>query len=236
MSTGPSETPAGHLGHGIALMCAAMLALACMDAISKHLASQYAVPQILAVRFWLFTVFAVLVLSRGRVRHALRTRHLGLQIARGLIITLEVAVFVLAFRHLPLAQAHAIAGIAPLLVTALAVVFLGERVSIRRWAAVGLGFIGLLIVVRPGFGALGPHALIPLFGALLWAVYQSLVRRSSADSAGTQMLYMALIGAVVMGGIAPFYWKAPDASGWCLLIALGVGLVLGLLLGGRRGR
>jgi drug/metabolite transporter (DMT)-like permease len=213
-----SDTPA----RGIALMCAAMLSLACMDAISKHLASDYSIPQMLAVRFVLFTLFAVLVLCRGKVVDALRTAHLGLQILRSLIICLEVAVFVFAFRYLPLADVHAIAGIAPLLVTGLAAVLLKERINRARWFAVCGGFLGLLVILRPGSGALGAAALIPLAGAVLWAVYQILVRLTSDDSPGTQMLYMAMVGTAVMCVLTPFYWVTPDAAGWAWLVALGV--------------
>ena len=209
-----------HMRRAVVLICLAMFALACMDAISKHLAQTYPISQMLAVRFWMFSGFALL-LCRGRIREALRTSHLGLQLLRGIVITFEVAVFVLAFKHLPLADAHAVAGIAPLLVTALAVPFLGERVGWRRWLAVAGGFAGLLIILRPGLAVFDSAALIPLIGALLWAIYQLLVRRTSDDSPSTLMLYMALIGAIVMSAIAPFYWITPDVEGWCFLFALG---------------
>ena len=151
-------------------MCSAMFVLACMDATSKHLSMHYPIAQILAVRFWLFTGFAVLVLSRGQFRDALRAEHFWLQIFRSLVIACEVAVFVLAFRYLPLAEVHAVAGVVPLLVTALSVPILGERVGIRRWLAVLAGFIGLLVILRPGLRVFDPVALIPLAGAGLRAI------------------------------------------------------------------
>jgi hypothetical protein len=80
-------------------MYAAMFVLACMHAMSKHLSMHYPIAQILAVRFWLFTGFAVLVLGRGQFRDALRAEHFWLQIVRSLVIACEVAVFVLAFRY-----------------------------------------------------------------------------------------------------------------------------------------
>lgn len=203
-------------------MLSAMLLMACMDAISKHLATQYSVPQILAVRFVIFTVFALAMARPDGLRAAFRTYHPWLQIARSLIIAVEVGVFVLAFRYLPLADAHAIAGIAPLLVTALAVPLLREHVGPRRWAAVAGGFLGLLIIIRPGLTALDPAALIPLAGAFLWALYQILMRRVSRDDAATSMLYMTVVGAVVMGTLAPFSWRPPDAEGWFFLVALGL--------------
>lgn len=207
---------------GILLMNLAMFLLAGMDGITKTLATDYAVPQILSVRFLIFCLFALAIARPKSLRTAFRSRHPILQIARSLIIVVEVGVFIVAFRYLPLADAHAISGIAPLLVTALAVPFLGEKVGIRRWTAIFVGFLGLLIIVRPGIGVFNPAALIPLAGAGLWAVYQILVRKVSDDSAATSLLYMAVTGAVVMTALAPFFWRPPDTTGWLLLFSLGV--------------
>ncbi|MDP6815191.1 MAG: DMT family transporter [Alphaproteobacteria bacterium] len=215
---------------GIALMNLAMLLLACMDGLSKHLAANYAVPQILCVRFLIFCLFALAIARPPSLRAAFRSHHPYLQIARSLVITVEVAVFVLAFRYLPLADTHAIAGIAPLLVTALAMPFLGERVGPRRWTAVAIGFLGLLIIVRPGLTVLNPAAAIPLLGAALWAAYQILMRKVSDDDAATSLLYMAVVGALVMSILAPFYWRPPDAQGWALMILLGLTGSLGHLI------
>ncbi|MBT4690187.1 MAG: DMT family transporter [Rhodospirillaceae bacterium] len=207
---------------GILLMNLAMFLLAGMDGITKTLAADYAVPQILSIRFLIFCLFALAVARPKSFRQAFRSKHPYLQITRSLIIVIEVGVFIIAFRHLPLADAHAIAGIAPLLVTALAVPFLGERVGARRWGAIAIGFLGLLVIVRPGIGIFDPTALIPLAGASLWAIYQILMRKVSDDSAATSLLYMAVTGAVVMTILAPFFWQPPDTTGWLLLISLGV--------------
>ena len=207
---------------GILLMNLAMFLLAGMDGITKTLATDYAVPQILSVRFLIFCLFALAIARPKSLRTAFRSRHPILQIARSLIIVIEVGVFIVAFRYLPLADAHAISGIAPLLVTALAVPFLGEKVGMRRLTAISIGFLGLLIIVRPGIGVFNPAALIPLAGAGLWAIYQILVRKVSEDSAATSLLYMAVTGAIVMTALAPFFWRPPDSTGWLLLLSLGV--------------
>jgi drug/metabolite transporter (DMT)-like permease len=207
---------------GIALMLTAMAVLACMDAISKYLTVRYAVPQILLVRFAIFMLIALALARPTSLRSAYRSAHPKLQILRSLVITVEVGVFILAFRYLPLADTHAISGIAPLLVTALAVPMLGEKVGLRRWAAICAGFIGLVIIIRPGFTALGPAALIPLGGALLWSLYQILMRMVSADDAATSLLYMATVGLLVMAGIAPFYWVWPSPDDWFWMASLGV--------------
>ncbi|MEQ9641881.1 MAG: DMT family transporter [Alphaproteobacteria bacterium] len=210
------------IGRGIALMVLAMGVLAGMDAITKYLATRYDVPQILAIRFWIFLGFAAAMAGPRNVPTLLRSTMPWHQLARSLIIVVEVGVFVLSFRYLPLADVHAITGIAPLLVTALAVPMLGERVGIRRWSAVAVGFVGLLIIIRPGFGELDPYLLIPLGGAFLWALYQVLTRQVSRDAPATSMLYMAGVGAIVMSFIAPFVWVPPTLIDWGALIALGI--------------
>lgn len=210
------------IGRGIALMVLAMAVLAAMDAITKYLSTRYAVPQILAIRFWIFLGFAAAMAGPRNVPTLLRSATPWRQVARSLIIVVEVGVFVLSFRHLQLADVHAIAGIAPLLVTALAVPMLDERVGIRRWSAVAVGFLGLLVILRPGFSTLNPYLLIPFCGAFLWALYQVLTRQVSRDPPATSMLYMAGIGALVMSTIAPFVWRDPDPVGWLALAALGV--------------
>lgn len=207
---------------GIILMNVAMFLLAGMDGITKTLAPDYSVPQILSIRFLIFCLFALAIARPKSLAAAFRSRHPYLQIARSLIIVLEVGVFIIAFRYLPLADAHAISGIAPLFVTALAVPFLGEKVGLRRWSAIAIGFLGLLVIVRPGIGVFNPAALVPLAGAALWSVYQILVRKVAEDSAATSLLYMAVIGAVVMTALAPFFWRPPDTTGWLLLLSLGL--------------
>ena len=173
---------------GILLMNVAMFLLAGMDGISKTLAADYAVPQILSVRFLIFCLFALAIARPRSLRAAFRSKHPYLQIARSLIITIEVGVFILAFRYLPLADTHAIAGIAPLLVTALAVPFLGEKVGMRRWTAIGIGFLGLLIIVRPGIGVFNPAALIALAGAAAFGATMAIQGPLSNYGAGLSII------------------------------------------------
>ena len=207
---------------GIILMLVAAALFACMDTISKFLVGIYAIPQILFIRFIVFTLFALVLVAPKGLRNAMSSKQPKLQILRSIIIVVEHSVFILAFSHLPLADTHAIAGIAPILVTLLAVFFLGERVGKRRWLAVVAGFSGLLIILRPGISAFDPAAIIPIIGAVLWAVYQILVRKVSADNASTSVIYMALIGLIFSGLFAPLDWVRPDLIGWLLLILLGL--------------
>ena len=128
---------------GIALMIFALFVLASMDAVAKHLTESLAAPQILVVRFWIFLTFASLIASRRGLKNAVRSKKPKLQIIRTLVLVVEMTMFLVAFSFLPLAEVHAIAAVSPLIVMALAAIFLGERIGPRRWAAVGAGFIGV---------------------------------------------------------------------------------------------
>ena len=218
-----SPTLSEGVGGGIVLALLAMFLFACMDAVSKQLAADYPIAQILWLRYLFFAGFALLVARRSGFRRTAASRRPWLQTVRSLLLVGEVGVFVLAFRHLPLADVHAIAAAAPLLVTALSVPLLGEPVGIRRWTAVVAGFAGVIIIIRPGLGATDWRILIPVLGALLFALYQVTVRLvSRTDSSETTLLYSALPGAVVTSAVGPFSWQPPDATGWLLLLLVGL--------------
>jgi drug/metabolite transporter (DMT)-like permease len=204
----------------IAVMLLAMFLFACMDALNKNLSQTYAITQILWVRFVFFLGFA-LVLARRRMRLtvAIRSRAFWFQCARGIVLIGEIGTFILALHYLPLADVHALAAITPLLVTALSVPILGERVDWQRWAAVGAAFIGVLIIVRPGFVDLDWRIFIALAGALFFAIYQIMLRIAARyDPPETTVLYSALVGSIVLTGIGPFAWTPPDAVDWVLLL------------------
>jgi drug/metabolite transporter (DMT)-like permease len=203
-------------GRGMACALTAWLLFACMDASSKLLAEQYSIIQILWVRFLsLLAVSAWLAARSGWA--GLTTRRFGLQSLRSLMLMVEIGLFIWTITVLPLAEAHAILAISPLLVTALSVPLLGEEVGIRRWIAVGIASLGMLIILRPGLGAMQPMALVALLCACMWSLYQVLTRIvSRTEPPLTTLWYTALIGALALTVIGPFYWRTPDARGWAL--------------------
>jgi drug/metabolite transporter (DMT)-like permease len=208
---------------GVLLMLGSMALLACMDAVSKRLAADYAIPQILWIRYLMFAALGVFLARRVGVRRAWRSSRPALQLLRSLLLIIEIGVFVLAFTYLPLADVHAIAASSPLIVVALSGPLLGERVSAARWGAVLAGFAGVLLIIRPGFQQLGAGVLVAIFAALLWAVYQVLLRLvSRTDRSETTLLWSGMVGAVVLTAIGPFAWRAPDLAGWLWLGLLGL--------------
>lgn len=209
----------GSAARGIVTVLVAWLMLACMDAGSKLLAEDYPIVQILWVRFVLLAAFAFWFTRRSAGIAGLRTRHLALQTARAVLLTVEIGLFIYAITVLPLASAHAIFAITPLLITALAVPLLGERVGARRWAAVGVAFLGVLVILRPDQGVIHPMSLIVLICAVMFALYQILTRMVSRnDPPPVTLFYTAALGAAGLTIIGPFFWVWPDAAGWALLL------------------
>ena len=206
---------------GALLTMLAMFCFAGMDAISKSLVVDYAVGQIMWVRYGLLCLFAAFVARRRGVGVALRTNRPWLQIARSLVAVVEAATFILAFRYLPLAETHAVAATSPLIVIALGVLFLGERAGLARWLAVAAGLVGVLLILRPGFRSFDWPLLLPLAGAVLWASYQVLTRLAARhDQPDTTLLWSAIVAFVVMSFVGPFVWRWPSATAWALLVAI----------------
>jgi drug/metabolite transporter (DMT)-like permease len=206
----------------------AMLCFAAMDAISKWLVADYSVAQLMWVRFAMLLAFAWFVVRRKSVsvRAALRTPRPWLQVVRCLLWVIESAMFVLAFRYLPLADTHALAATSPLIVIAMGIVFLGERADAGRWAAVAAAFAGVLLIVQPGFRTFDWPLLLPIGAAFLWSGYQVLTRLAArTDSPETSMIWSALIAFIAVTPFGPLEWMWPTAAAWGLMV------VIGLLLG-----
>ena len=199
----------------------AMLGFASMDTITKWMVADYPIGQMMWVRYAIFCLFAWAVVRRRGLRAAARSARPGLQFGRALLAVIESAVFVLAFRYLPLADTHAVAATSPLIVIALGVLFLGEKAGPARWAAVAAGFVGVLLIVRPGFRELDWALLLPLAGAILWGAYQIMIRLCSrTDTPDTTLVWSAFVAFGVTTLIGPWQWIWPDATGWALLIAI----------------
>ena len=206
---------------GALLTMFAMLCFAGMDAISKWLVADYAVTQMMWIRSWLFFLFAWFVVRRQGLRTAFTSTRPVLQIVRSLVAVVEGAIFVLAFRYLPLADTHAVAATSPLIVIVMGVLWLGERASLARLIAVIGGFAGVLLIVRPGLRDLEWPLLLPIAGAILWALYQVLTRLCSrGDPPGTSLIWAALVALIATSFVGPLDWRWPSASAWTLMVVI----------------
>jgi drug/metabolite transporter (DMT)-like permease len=208
---------------GIAVVAVAITLFACVDVLSKVLGNLMPVAIVIWARFVLFVPVALALAWRPGRGVVWRSAHHGLQVVRALVLPVQMWLYVSAFAALPLADVHAIGAAAPLLVTALSVLILGERVGWRRWAAVVVGFAGVLMIVRPGFAEFRLPMLYVAGGASLWACYQIILKMIGRDdSAATTGVWTAVIGSLASSVAAWFVWMPPDATGWALLAAAAV--------------
>lgn len=203
------------------------LALACMNAGSKILVTEYPVVQILWFRYLLLVIVACWLIKR--MNRSLDLRPSWLQISRGLLLVAEMGLVVYAFGQMALANVQAILAISPILVTALSVPLLGEKVGLRRWTAVSVAFIGMLVIVRPGMGVLDPIMLLVLLAAVMWAFYLILTRLAGrTDSSEVSLFWLAVTGFAVLSAIVPFFWHLPtNTSDWLLLFLVAVLGIIG---------
>lgn len=213
--------PPRDVWRGILLVLLATAAFGWMDACSKMLAGRLDPVQILWVRYALSLPFVVLMAAPGGIITTARSTRPWLQLARALVIVVEMTLVVAAYRTLPLADAHAIFAVTPLLVTALSVPLLGEPVGWRRWLAVAIGLLGVLVIVRPGLGVVQPGALLALLCAAMYALYQIMTRIvGRTDPSRTTMFWQIGAGTLMLTLVGPWFWTAPTATEWLLLLAI----------------
>jgi drug/metabolite transporter (DMT)-like permease len=218
-----AEAPGRRLA-GIALMCGALICFACLDASAKW-AGRSVDPLVTTWARYAFSVVLVsIVLNPITTPGLTRTRRPLLQIGRSLLLLISTALNFLALQHLQLTQTVSIQFAAPLIIALMAGPLLGERMGPRRLAAVVVGFLGVLVVTRPGFGGVHPAALYSVAGAVCYALYNISTRFLAAhDSSATTLFYSGLAGVVVMTPVLPFVWTAPPAPlVWVLLAATGL--------------
>jgi len=203
---------------GIGLMVLTTLIFAVQDGISRHLAGEYNVLMVVMIRYWFFAAFVIaLAARRAGLRAAAATAQPLLQAVRGVLLAAEICVMVLAFVLLGLVESHAIFAAYPLLIAALSGPVLGERVGWRRWTAIGVGFLGILLILRPGAGVFSAAALVPLASAAMFALYGLLTRLAGRrDSTATSFFWTGTVGAVVMTAVGLWFWEpmAPADWGW----------------------
>jgi len=209
----PSSTPArrraDNVPLGIGLTIAAILIFGVQDAVSKYLVQDYSPFQLAMMRFWAFALFSlILVMRQGPISQAFRSKSPKTQILRGVLLVVDIWFFAAALKDVPLAELQAITLVYPLMVTLVAIPILGEKVGMFRFSAVVIGFLGALLIVRPGGLPLTWGVLYAVLSATAYAVYITLTRKvSSQDSTATSMVYVGAVGLVMTTGVGIFFWR-----------------------------
>lgn len=223
-------TQSNNIPLGIGLMVVTTFVFAIQDGLSRHLASEYNVMMVVMIRYWFFAAFVIAIARRkaGGLRAAAQTSQPVLQSLRGLLLAAEICVMVAAFTILGLVESHAVFTFYPLLVAALSGPILGETVGWRRWAAIGVGFIGVLIILQPGMTVFAPAAAIPLLAASMFAVYGLLTRFvARKDSTATSFFWTGVMGAVAMTCAGVWFWVPMSSVDWIYMACLCVTGVTG---------
>jgi drug/metabolite transporter (DMT)-like permease len=215
--------PAPHVGRGIALIIATTVCFATLDTLSKLTNRYLPVNEIIWGRY-LFHGLALTLLMGPKLKLGLvRTAHPGMQILRGLILLVSSGLFMSALVYLPLAEAAAISFVAPLVLTALSVPLLGERVRRSQWIAVAVGFGGVLVLIRPGGKLFDIATLLPMGCAVTYALFQIITRKyAGRDSAYTTHFWTALVCTILASCSLPFFWTTPSLWGWLAMVAMGL--------------
>jgi len=193
------------------------------DALSKHLSAFYPVVMIVWARYLVHTLLMSAVFIPRNGLRVLRSKRPGLQALRGLCLLGTSLLFNAGLMFIPLAEATAVNFLAPLLVTALSVWLLRERVRLGQWLAVSLGFAGVLVIVHPGGTFFTPAILLPLGSALCFCGYQLLTRKlAECDSSTTSNFFAGLQNTLIMTALVPFFWQFPaNGKDGLLMLALG---------------
>ncbi len=213
---------------GIALILASTIFLGCSDVTAKYLSATLPSIEIAWIRFLVFAMIMVPAMLPGSRLFALQSERPGLQVMRGVALLSSSLFFISGLRFLPIAEASATGFIAPLFVTALSIVFLGERVGVRRWLATGAGLIGVLIILRPGSSAFHPAAIFPIVSALAWACTLIMTRMMSGrERAITTMTYSAITGVCILSALVPLVWVTPSWHDILFGIFIGVASTAG---------
>ena len=214
--TGPGRD---NVGRGIILALFAILIFSTQDATSKFLVQSISPFQMTMMRFWAFAAFAlVLAWRQGPLRDAFRSRHPVLQTLRGMLLVADIWMYVLALSTVALSAVQSITLVYPLLVTLFAIPLLGEKVGAFRIVAVIVGFLGALVIVRPGGVPLDWGVFFAIGSGSAYALYIVLTRKVSAtDSATTSMVYTGAVGLVISSGVGVFFWQPLDLTSTLLV-------------------
>jgi drug/metabolite transporter (DMT)-like permease len=213
---------------GIALMCCAVSTFSCLDATGKYLNYHTATLQVVWARYFFAFVLTLIFSNPVASRGLMKTSRPLLQVGRSALLLFSTVLNLFALRYLQLDEVLSILLATPFMVALLCGPLLGEWVGWRRWTAIGIGFFGVLLVTRPGFGGIHPAALLSGGSAVCYAFYVISTRvLSRTDSSETTQFYTSLVGAVAMTAVLPFVWKTPDS-----VFIAGLMVLIGALGGG----
>ncbi|MGY9058426.1 MAG: DMT family transporter [Candidatus Puniceispirillales bacterium] len=208
---------------GILFIVSAVLCFSIMNGITKYLSEFYNVITLNMFRYWFFAVFLFFINSNKNKSIVIvsKSKNRLLQTFRGSMLAIQMCFAHYCFLKLGLIETSAIFAVGPLMVTALSIVFLNEKVGWQRLVAIAFGFIGIMIILRPGMKVFDPLSILALACALSYAVYQILTRFvSNFDTSETSFFYTGITGAIILSFVGPFFYIDVLKSDWILILMI----------------
>ncbi|MDA0764757.1 MAG: DMT family transporter [Proteobacteria bacterium] len=208
---------------GIFFIISAVICFSCMNGLTKYLSEFYNVITLNMFRYWFFFLFLI-VMNSNQNKSIINVSKSGnklLQILRGSLLAIQMCFAHYCFLKLGLIETSALFAIGPLMVTGLSIVFLKEKVGWKRWVAVAFGFLGILIILRPGIKVFDPLSLLALGCALSYAIYQILTRYvSNFDTSNTSFFYTGITGAFILSFVGPFFYEEVLGYDWFWILII----------------
>ncbi len=216
---------------GILFGIFAYLSFSILDVNQKTLVFHHSIFQLLLVKYFFVLCLSLIESKRKNNYLFYKSKNIKLQIFRSLLSLIESICFVLSFKYLSLANAHSIGSLAPVIVVALSAIILKEKVSPKTWVAIFIGFVGVLIILRPTSSIFDPKALLPLIAAFILGLYQIVTKKvSKHDKNETSLFYTSIIGLIIMSLLASKFWTPVDISSYAMFLGIGIFFSLGLYL------
>ena len=214
---------------GILFAVAAYFSFSILDAFQKTAVINHSIFQLLFIKYIFTLLLSCSEAKRKRNYKFWQSNNVKLQVLRSFFSIIESGCFVLAFRYLSLADVHSIGSLAPVIIVTLSALILKEKVSPKTWIAIFVGFLGVLIILRPGLSIFDIKSLLPLMAAFFLGLYQVVTRKvSENDSTETSLFYTSLIGFIVMSILALVYWQPLTLISYFLFTGIGIFFSMGI--------
>jgi len=208
---------------GITLMIITTFLFSTMDGVSRYLAENNSVLSLVSFRYWFVSILIVIscLFIKNSFKRIIYTQQPLLQFSRGLILSVNNCIIIYSFTLIGLIETHAIIACYPLIVAVLSVLFLGEKFGWRRWSAIALGFVGVIIIIRPSIEIFSGGSIFALVGATLFSIYLILTRHASKkDNVITSFFWMGLGGTITMSIVSFFTWRDISQEYWMWLLLM----------------
>ena len=214
---------------GILFAVAAYFSFSILDAFQKTAVINHSIFQLLFIKYIFTLLLSCSEAKRKNNYKFWQSNNVKLQVLRSFFSIIESGCFVLAFRYLSLADVHSVGSLTPVIIVALSALILKEKVSPKTWIAIFVGFLGVLIILRPGLSIFDIKSLLPLMAAFFLGLYQVVTRKvSENDSTETSLFYTSLIGFIVMLILAVVYWQPLTLNSYFLFTGIGIFFSMGI--------